>query len=101
MKVGENGMKHLIVISMCIMCCLCTACVGTMQTAHEDKEKIEESNGNSKPVIYITNPKKSEQGSITVVDEDGNKLFSYYGNIDIKNDGRDGNDIKIYAEIKE
>lgn len=94
-------MKHLIIIATCVMCCLCTACVGTIQTAHEDKEKIEETKKKSEPVLYISNPKKSEQGSITVVDKEGNKLFSYYGKIEIKNDGRNGNDIEIQAQIEE
>ena len=55
----------------------------------------------SKPVISITNPEKSKIGRITVVDQFDETVFSYYGNIEIRNDGRNGKDIDIYVRMME
>lgn len=47
-----------------------------------------------KPVISITNPKPCHTGRI-IVYEQGEMVFDYYGDINLINDGRNGEEIVI------
>ena len=47
-----------------------------------------------KPVISITNPKPCHTGRI-IVYEQGETVFDYYGDINLINDGRNGEEIAI------
>lgn len=47
-----------------------------------------------KPVLEITNPKPCHTGRI-IVYEQGETVFDYYGDINLINDGRNGEEIAI------
>ena len=48
----------------------------------------------TEPVISITNPKPCHTGRI-IVYEQGETVFDYYGDINLINDGRNGEEIAI------
>ena len=50
--------------------------------------------------LVIEVPEVNTYGTITVYDEN-ERVFSYIGEIDIKNDGTDGNEINIVVKMKD
>lgn len=49
--------------------------------------------------LIIDIPKASNTGSVTVKDVDGNIYFHYTGEIDIQNDGKNGENIEIAVVV--
>ena len=76
-----RNMKRMIsVLVFCMTICL-SACGRT-------EKRID------KPVLEITNPKPCHTGRI-IVYEQGETVFDYYGDINLINDGRNGEEIVI------
>ena len=92
-------LKHSMIITLALLICtFCVGCIGLSKNSH-DTDNTEADT--TKPVISITNPEKSKIGRITVVDQFDETVFSYYGNIEIRNDGRNGKDIDVYVRMTE
>lgn len=51
--------------------------------------------------LIITTPDPATDGTLTIYDEDGAVYYQYFGEIEIRNDGRDGEHIDIVIQLPE
>lgn len=84
----NNSIKKIrkrkrIILVMLLVVAVLTGCKNGTKTYEPDK-----------PVISITNPKPCHTGRI-IVYEQGETVFDYYGDINLINDGRNGEEIAI------
>lgn len=69
-------------------------CLGIYKPEDKTETTITVKKVDTQPLI-IDIPKASDTGSLTVKDAYGNIYFNYIGKIDIQNDGKNGQQIKI------
>ena len=84
----NNSIKKIrkrkrIILVMLLVAAVIAGCENGTKTYEPDK-----------PVISITNPKPCHTGRI-IVYEQGETVFDYYGDINLINDGRNGEEIAI------
>ena len=84
----NNSIKKIrkrkrIILVMLLVAAVIAGCKNGTKTYEPDK-----------PVISITNPKPCHTGRI-IVYEQGETVFDYYGDINLINDGRNGEEIVI------
>lgn len=77
--------KGIVLFAICLLSLFVVAC--KTEDANEEKET-------TKPVVSIANPKRCHTGRI-IVYEQGETVFDYYGDINLINDGRNGEEIAI------
>ena len=75
--------RKRIILVMLLVAAVIAGCKNGTKTDEPDK-----------PVISITNPKPCHTGRI-IVYEQGEMVFDYYGDINLINDGRNGEEIAI------
>lgn len=62
--------------------------------------RAEERQHEATPLV-ITTPDPATDGTLTVYDEDGGIYYQYFGEIEIRNDGKDGEHIDIVVQLPE
>lgn len=98
MKQRNNNLVKIIFISIIVLFFVLTIyCLFKQNNIHD--RKIYQPNIKAKDLV-IEIPEKNTSGVITIYDEN-KMMFSYMGEIDILNDGTNGEDINIVIDVNE
>lgn len=91
-QMNHKNIKKIIIIFIILV--LLTA-IGYMCITDDSENSVK-----TEP-IEIEEVKPNTYGTITVYDPYDNEVFQYVGDIDIQNDGKDGNQIYIYVDLED
>ena len=102
---SKNWFKFIVILGVCIILIGLLATISD-KLLHDVVENVEVSFSVSEQEqftktkdLVINIPEPCSEGTVTVVDNDGVEHFQYGGRISIRNDGLDGDPIKIYVYI--
>ncbi len=81
------------IIAIMLVCALAVFMAAWQQEYGEETRENKQENKQNRIVIEV--PEESTKGTVRVFDYDGCCIYAYYGEIEIRNDGKNGEEIDI------